>query len=834
MSISSTKVKLLLIGSIDGDHVEDAIKKLTTLQKSKAGPFDACFCVGSCSPKLQEHAGGMPLPMYIQDCSRLKITEFFQYEAAEYKKNAGDKYTLADGVLELNTNLYALYGGDGTAKNPQADIYTLSIGKSEMVVASVPPHARLDSDALKALQEKLTHVSYVGCDLLLTSEFPQGIDRLLPQDTGAVAGSFDIADLALRARARYHVSPHNMFHFQSSPFTQLKSASSTFTPKHIGRFLSLAPVVAPKVAKERGKLSKFVHALGMTPLNYMTSVELEQVPDNVQPNPFTDDSYQQITKVGGETTTIPGNPGLSEAQARRLMSEDSGQDYRWNNNRKRKDGPGGNDDGEVDDSITALFVHGLHKDVSGRLQTGTVTLLQAFQPYEGLQKVRRPPAASSYAFLEFDSHQAAKNCLEKTGGVLTVAGIHLTLKWASQPGGTQVKKKQRLTEAEAINSSTLYFRLPHKILTEEMPGASEDLRKIMEKTLEDALGDPSVTAANEPALQVKHRVVDDKGYGFLDFASHAAASMAMAALTGSTDGGALTVPDTAADATPAATASIEGDKEELASEPAGKLPEHLWGVTVYWAPEKSTDAATHQMMETASGVKFERQHFPADARTDCWFCLASKTCEKHLITSVHNQCYMAMPKGPIHKEGHILLVPVTHSGQGALSDPAVMVEMDDLKKKLRQHASDVYNMDLFCFERAIQTKGGYHTHVQCVPVPKNTGARLKATLVAMARSSGFSLRELNSDLGLAAVADGDGGYFYAEVPVASASSGDFQRFLYRADSGGGTVPLQFGREVLASVLDNPDLAHWKACVLSEEEETSFAMKFRESFSKYEA
>jgi hypothetical protein len=194
---------------------------------------------------------------------------------------------------------------------------------------------------------------------------------------------------------------------------------------------------------------------------------------------------------------------------------------------------------------------------------------------------------------------------------------------------------------------------------------------------------------------------------------------------------------------------------------------------------------------------------------------------------------MAMPKGPIHKEGHILLVPVTHSGQGALSDPDVMVEMDDLKKKLRQHASDVYNMDLFCFERAIQTKGGYHTHVQCIPVPKNTGARLKATLVAMARSSGFALRELNSDLGLAAVAGDDGGYFYAEVPVASASSGDFQRFLYRAD-GGGTVPLQFGREVLASVLDNPDLAHWKACVLSEEEETSFAMKFRESFSKYEA
>ena len=777
-----SKVKLLLVGSI-GEHVDDLVKKLTSLQKSKAGPFDACFCVGPSSQSIKDHA--MPLPVYLQDCSRLT-------------GEGTSESDLPDGIKKLNTNLYALQGND---KTHAANIWSLPVANTEIVIVSVPAHVRLDSDAAKAIKEKLSHVSYVGCDLCLTSELPQGIENLLPPDQGQ-QGSFDVADIALRARARYHIAS-SAFFAQSIPFKHLSSSSSTFTPKHVGRFISLAPVVSQETAKEKGKLYKYVHALGMAPLHHMTAAELEQKPDNLRPCPFTDDSYK--IQAEGAASFQP-NAGLSEAQARRLIAQNSEQDYRWNQKRKE---PPSSDDQDVDETNNTLFLHGLHKDVSGQLQTGTVAVLQAFQKY-GISKVRRPPAASSYAFLEFDSHSLARKCLEETGGEIAIAGIHLTLKWGSHSNnasrsGPQTKKT-RLTEAEATSSSTLYFRLPPKVLSDDVSTASEDLRKLMEQTLENALGDPDVTAANEPALQVKMRVPDEtKGYGFLDFASHAAASMALASQTGSTDGGPLN------------TDNVEG----------AKIPEVLWGGAVYWAPEKNKEESG--MMETASGIKFERQHFPADSRTGCWFCLASPTCEKHLITSVHNQCYLAMTKGPVHKDGHVLIVPVTHTSQGALSDPGVASEIDELKRKLRQHASDVWDMDLFVFERAIQTKGGYHTHVQCVPVPKNIGIKLQATMLGMAKASGFPLRELNSDLGLAAMTED--GYFYAEVPL---SRNEFKRFLYRAGNDGAPVPLQFGREILASVLDDPDLAHWKACVLSEEEETSLATKFRDSFSKYES
>ena len=776
---SSPRIKILLVGTI-GDNVDEFVKKIKALQQSKAGPFDACFCVGRVSPSILSQTD-LPLPIYLQDASG--ITE-------------------EEGLVELAPNLHALGG---------AQVVSIDVKSTPLVVASCPPRVQWDSNSTQALKETLSHVSYVGCDLLLTSEWPQGIEHLLGLSS-TNEGSYDVAEVALRARPRYHVAPGHGAFIQSPPFRHLAATSSTFAPKHVGRFLALEKVVSPSESKAAGKSAKFVHALGLTPLQYMTANEL-QTTQSVQACPYTDESYQP-----DGTSASNVNVGLSEAQARRLLSEGAqhggGDSHaRWISKKRPQESA---DAGEVDTSNTTLFLHGLHKDVRGMLQTGSGALLEAFAPFQ-IERVVRPPAASSYAFLEFPSHQLAKDCLEKCGGKMVVAGIHLTLKWKTDGGkkdsnAARPAKRQRLTEAEAMDSSTIFYRLPAKILIAEFKQATEDLRTLMEKSLEHALSDPDVTAATEPALQVKARPIEDKNYGFLEFASHAAASMALATMTGSTDGGLL----------------HEGSEVPP--------PTGLLGVVLSWAQD-----ARPPSDEKDGGLKFQQKHFPPDARKDCWFCLASPTCEKHLIASVHNECYIAMPKGPVHPEGHVLIIPVTHSGKGALVDRSVASEMEELKQRLRKHASDVWQMDLFVFERAIQTKGGYHTHVQCIPIERGLGIKLQATMVARARSiPGFDLREINSDIGLAAMvsddSEDDGGYFYAEVPF---SRNEFKRFLYKAqptgeeDRRGQTVPLQFGREVLASVMDKPELAHWKACVLDEEKETELANAFRDSFAKYD-
>jgi Protein similar to CwfJ C-terminus 2 len=125
-------------------------------------------------------------------------------------------------------------------------------------------------------------------------------------------------------------------------------------------------------------------------------------------------------------------------------------------------------------------------------------------------------------------------------------------------------------------------------------------------------------------------------------------------------------------------------------------------------------------------------------------------------------------------------------------------------------------------------------------------------MMAQARKLGLPLRELTSDLAVSAVLnnnddndDDDGnkksnsnsssGYFYAEIPTRGGKQ-DYKKFLYQENSSTDsnirvTVPLQFGREVLAAVLRKPELAHWKSCLVEPEKEAAMATDFRKSFAE---
>ena len=448
----------------------------------------------------------------------------------------------------------------------------------------------------------------------------------------------------------------------------------------------------------------------------------------------------------------------------------------------------------------------------------------AFSKY-GLISVRYPPTAqtSTYCFLEFPDQSTAMACLLDCQGICVIDSIELTLKWATNTSGNNKRSKNNndpeqqqqlhyMTLADAADSKTLYFHPPKG--TDNDDHFSNALCKYLQQTLEEALNEGNeeerITAETEPALQVQVRRKEQ--YGFLEFASHAAATMGLAAVTQSTDGGIV--------------------QESTTNKPP--QPAYLVGATLRWAKGEPPKSQRQQLLEA---LGLERQFFEKDSRTDCWFCLASPTCETHLITGVYQDWYATMPKGPVHP-GHVLLVPVKHTMQGAwtLHDSA-LEEWNQLLDKLADHASDAYDSDLFIFERAMETRGGYHSHVNVVPIPRtnDTPLQLQTTMMAHAKASGFHLRTIESDLGMSALIRGDRGdeaqYFYAEIRTRQRS----HRFLYQHLEENGSrnsrssVPLQFAREVLAAVLNNPKLAHWKSCVLDTEQEGQLAKDFRDSF-----
>ena len=86
------------------------------------------------------------------------------------------------------------------------------------------------------------------------------------------------------------------------------------------------------------------------------------------------------------------------------------------------------------------------------------------------------------------------------------------------------------------------------------------------------------------------------------------------------------------------------------------------------------------------------------------------------------------------------------------------------------------------------------------------------------------------------------GYFYAQIVTYSSSSSSDRttrtvtnrRFLYKHvstnnDDNTIIVPVQFGREVVATVLDQPNLANWKNCTVSQQEEEN-TIQFRKLVS----
>ncbi|KAG7365860.1 CwfJ domain containing protein [Nitzschia inconspicua] len=820
-SSSSCKIKILLVGSVKGDEeVQVLYKKLISLNGSKAGPFDVCFGVGTFrfpSSKDTTAISEFPIPLYVQQLS---------------SDGTSTTSTVDDQGIETVGSVKNLHVLKGT-KDRSLNVFQIHLQGHDhpLYVGSCPPHVRAVEDTNSSSSAAPTSIQQ--CDLLLSSDWPQGMEDVLQVDTEPL--SYDVAQVALQCRPRYHVAPSTVYYHASPPYSLPNS-------DHVGRFLALSPVLS--AANKPTKTTKFIHALGLEPL--ASNPPPTKAPSTL-PCPFmSSDSDNTGRQQQQKQQPLPNF-------ARQGTNMNNGGGYSFfaqstNNKRSRKNEDGTNDNSQTsleppdDPNISTLFLYGLHKDVTGELQsTRSPKLLQVFAKYN-CSAVRHPPNANTttYCFLEFPSQKQAMECLLDLQGRITIDGVDLTLKWAAPRQHQQQNKRQRVdttrhyvTQEEAKDSNTLFFNPPKKetnldskkesdekaldgptttTTDREQPsleeGFAESLRVYLEKTLEDALNEgvgedeERITAETEPALKVDVRVKET--YGFLEFASHAAATMALAALTKSTDGGVI----------------------QPEPDGAPPPPAKLVGTNLRWAkggPPPSTKKGSRDDVLEALGVK--RQIFPADNRTDCWFCLASPSCETHLITGVYDEWYTAMPKGPVHP-GHILLVPVTHTRQGAwnLNDEWVI-----LVEKLQQHAASAYDMDLFVFERSMETKGGYHTHVQCVPVPRECITQLQTTMMAHAKASGFDLRVIQSDLGVKTMLSKDDSYFYAEIRTRSQN----YRFFYRHDAGdqhATSVPLQFAREVLAAVLKNPKLAHWKACVVDKEQETELAANFRESFN----
>ncbi|KIJ69163.1 hypothetical protein HYDPIDRAFT_164801 [Hydnomerulius pinastri MD-312] len=220
----------------------------------------------------------------------------------------------------------------------------------------------------------------------------------------------------------------------------------------------------------------------------------------------------------------------------------------------------------------------------------------------------------------------------------------------------------------------------------------------------------------------------------------------------------------------------------------------------------------------------------------------SDTFRKHLIVSIGTECYVTLPKGQIiptqsapdegHVScvpggGHVLIVPITHQpAYNMIPDdiaPPILHETDKYKTALRGLFAKHGAVPVFYEVARLSAKGG-HAHVQAVPVPIALQNRIEDAFVKEGRAQGIDFEE-DSEGALQACASGARSYFRVDLP-------DGRKLVHLMKDH---VPfsIQFGRQVLVSLLSIPDRMEWKACMLPEEEDKADVTLFKKAFAPFD-
>ncbi|CAJ2649880.1 unnamed protein product [Trifolium pratense] len=212
---------------------------------------------------------------------------------------------------------------------------------------------------------------------------------------------------------------------------------------------------------------------------------------------------------------------------------------------------------------------------------------------------------------------------------------------------------------------------------------------------------------------------------------------------------------------------------------------------------------------------------------ECWFCLSSPNVESHLIISIGEHYYLALAKGPL-VEDHVLIIPVEHMPNtlslSSESDAELLRFQNSLKRYFKNQEKEV-----IFFEWA--SVRGFHANLQVIPIASSKAVMVEKAfnLAAQKLEFKFVTKKFDSISDgrkfLKTQIDGNSSLFYAEIPGGTI-------LLHHVEEK-DTFPAQFGREVLAGLLNMADNADWRNRKHNKDEELKIVEDFKNRFQEYD-
>ncbi|CAH0049551.1 unnamed protein product [Clonostachys solani] len=248
-----------------------------------------------------------------------------------------------------------------------------------------------------------------------------------------------------------------------------------------------------------------------------------------------------------------------------------------------------------------------------------------------------------------------------------------------------------------------------------------------------------------------------------------------------------------------------------------------------------------------------RRASPPPGPDRCFFCLSNPNLATHMCSSIGNDAYITIAKGPLPTSktfadqglnfpGHLLIIPLPHAPTipsiGDVKDPSgdavkTYNEMTRFRESIQAMVSSKSDHKLGVVTWEISRGRNIHLHWQLLPV---SAALIQKGLVEAAFKVEAENQELpafsSKELTLEEEANYDG-FFRVWLWADNGEDKIKGKTLVMPLSPDQRFDLQFPRRVLSKLMGLEDRVIWQDCEQSVEEETADVEAFRAAFQEWD-
>jgi len=242
---------------------------------------------------------------------------------------------------------------------------------------------------------------------------------------------------------------------------------------------------------------------------------------------------------------------------------------------------------------------------------------------------------------------------------------------------------------------------------------------------------------------------------------------------------------------------------------------------------------------------------PQPTPSECFFCLSNPNLATHLITSIGTDAYLTTAKGPLSTPttfpilgfpAHILIIPLPHAPTLDLianlaTRTSTVQEMQRYRQALQAMVRHQSKGELGAVTWEVSRAGGVHVHWQFLPVSTDL---VKRGLVEAAfrveaeneRYPHFRAEDINND-GVSEQSDHFRVWIWRAGDGDAEINADIEKSLVLRLPSDQRFDVQFGRRVLAKLLQLETRLDWKDCMQSQAGEVEDAKAFKKAFRDFD-